>query len=99
MGLVEDLRGRTVYLDTNVFIYAVKAVAEYAAAIDALFGLIEGGDAAAYTSELTLAEALAKPFETGRDEIAWDRPPTPAGRLTIPAAGPWRELLAAGTAG
>ena len=70
MGLVADLRGRKVYLDTNVFIYAVEAVAEYASAIDTLFSLIEAGGIAAFTSELTLAEALAKPFEGGRQDIA-----------------------------
>ena len=70
MGIVEDLGGQKVYLDTNVFIYAVEAVEEYAAAIESLFGLIEEGQVKACTSELALAEALAKPFEIGRDDIA-----------------------------
>ncbi len=70
MGIVEALRGRRVYLDTNIFIYAVEAVAEYAAVVDALFDLLEGGEIEAVTSELTLAEALAKPFEAGRSDIA-----------------------------
>ena len=69
MGLVDGLRGRKVYLDTNVFIYAVEAVAEYAAAIGALFDLIENGEVAVFTSELTLAESLAKPFEARRNDI------------------------------
>jgi predicted nucleic acid-binding protein len=70
MDIVESLRGRRVYLDTNIFIYAVEAVAEYAAAVEALFDLIEGGEIEAATSELTLAEALAKPFEAGRPDSA-----------------------------
>ncbi len=70
MEIIENLRGRRVYLDTNIFIYAVEAVAEYAAAVDALFDLIEGDEIEAVTSELTLAEALAKPFEAGRPDIA-----------------------------
>ncbi len=45
-------------------------MAEYAAAVDALFDLIEGGQIEAATSELTLAEALTKPFEAGRPDIA-----------------------------
>lgn len=70
MGIVDDLRGRKVYLDTNIFIYAVEAVTEHAPAVDVLFGLIEGGEIEACTSELTLAEVLAKPFEAGRPDIA-----------------------------
>jgi predicted nucleic acid-binding protein len=70
MGIVESLRGRRVYLDTNVFIYAVEGVAEHADAIERLFSLIEEGELAACTSELALAEALAKPFEIGRNDIA-----------------------------
>jgi predicted nucleic acid-binding protein len=69
MELVDGLRGRKVYLDTNVFIYAVEAVAEYEHVIEALFGLIEDAEVAAFTSELTLAESLAKPFEAGRHDI------------------------------
>jgi predicted nucleic acid-binding protein len=70
MEILEDLRGGKVYLDTNVFIYAVEAVAEYMAAVEALFGLIDDGAVSAVTSELTLAEALAKPLEVGRCDIA-----------------------------
>ena len=51
MESIENLRGRRVYLDTNIFIYAVEAVAEYAAAVDALFDLIE---AARLQAALTL---------------------------------------------
>jgi predicted nucleic acid-binding protein len=69
MELVDGLRGRKVYLDTNVFIYAVEAVAAYADVIVALFDLIAGGEVAVFTSELTLAESLAKPFEAGRNDI------------------------------
>jgi predicted nucleic acid-binding protein len=70
MEIIESLRGRKVYLDTNIFIYAVEAVVQYATAVNALFDLIEGGQIEAVTSELTLAEVLAKPFEAGRHDIA-----------------------------
>jgi predicted nucleic acid-binding protein len=70
MEILEDLQAGKVYLDTNVFIYAVEAVAEYVAAVEVLFGLIEDGTVSAVTSELTLAEALAKPLEVGRYDIA-----------------------------
>ena len=66
MEILEELEGGKVYLDTNVFIYAVEAVTEYSAAVEALFGLIEDSAVNAVTSELTLAEALAKPLEMDR---------------------------------
>jgi predicted nucleic acid-binding protein len=70
MAILEKFPGGKVYLDTNVFIYAVEAVAEYAVAIEALFGRIEDGSIVAATSELTLAEVLVKPLEAGRHDIA-----------------------------
>jgi predicted nucleic acid-binding protein len=62
MEILEELKGGKVYLDTNVFIYAVEAAAEHMAAVEALFGLIEDGAVSAVTGELTLAEVLAKPL-------------------------------------
>jgi predicted nucleic acid-binding protein len=70
MEILEELEDGKVYLDTNVFIYAVEAVTEYRAAVKALFGLIEEGVVSPVTSELTLAETLAKPLEVGRYDIA-----------------------------
>src|SRR3954449_8465414 len=70
MGGVAALRGARVYLDANVFIYAVEHSPEHAAFLDGLFDLLEAGEVVAVTSELTLAEVLAKPFEEGRAELA-----------------------------
>lgn len=66
---MKDLPPGKVYLDTNVFIYAVEAVPEYSGAIDELFGLIEAGTVSAVTSELALAEVLSKPLEAGRQDV------------------------------
>jgi len=68
-----------------VFIYAVEAVADHAAAIEALFERIGEGAIIAFTSELTLAEALAKPFEMGRDDIArvYEAMLTPSAWLSV----------------
>jgi hypothetical protein len=52
MEILEDLQGGKVYLDTNVFIYAVEAVTEYRAAVETLFALIEDRAVSAVTSEL-----------------------------------------------
>jgi len=69
MAILEGLPVGKIYLDTNVFIYAVEAVADYAAAINELFDLMDAGTISAFTSELTLAEALAKPLEVGRYDL------------------------------
>ncbi len=70
MAILEGFPDGKLYLDTNIFIYAVEAVAEYSVAVETLFGRIDDGSIAAATSELTLAEVLAKPFEAGRHDIA-----------------------------
>ena len=70
MGGVAALRGKRVYLDANVFIYAVERSPEHAAFLDGLFDLLEAGEVVAVTSELTLAEVLAKPLEEGREDLA-----------------------------
>lgn len=70
MGRVDALIGKGVYLDTNVFVYAVEGFPEHQAFVDELFRSIDDGHVAAVTSELTLAEVLIKPLETGRDDIA-----------------------------
>ncbi len=58
------LIGRTVYLDSNVFIYAVEHVAPYAEALLPLFVSILAGETPAVTSEITRAEVFVKPFRT-----------------------------------
>jgi predicted nucleic acid-binding protein len=68
MGLVSDLAGRRVYLDTNVFIYALNGFPAYAPALAELFNTIEAGGVSAVTSELTLAELLIVPFRRGSIE-------------------------------
>ena len=45
MDGVDALRGRRVYLDANVFIYAVEGSREHAAFLDGLFDLLESGGA------------------------------------------------------
>ena len=70
MDALAACHGRHVYLDTNILIYAVEGLPEHAGTIGALFDRIDAGEVRATTSELTLAEALAKPLETGRNDIA-----------------------------
>jgi hypothetical protein len=62
MGIEDFLRKGPVYLDTNIFIYALEDFPEYAAPIKKTFELIDQATAKAFTSEFTLAEVLVKPF-------------------------------------
>lgn len=57
--------GSRIYLDANVWIYALEGYAAYAASLTALFARIDAGELIAITSELTLAEVLVKPFADG----------------------------------
>ena len=70
MGLVEACRGRRVHRDTNIFIDAAEGLAAFTPALSGLFECMASGDIRASTSELTLAEALAKPLKAGREDIA-----------------------------
>jgi len=61
MARVNILTGR-VYLDTNVFVYALEGYEEFRSRLTTLFERIDRGELQALTSELTLAEVLVKPL-------------------------------------
>ena len=65
MGLLSSLTGATLYLDTNVFVYACEGFPEFADSLRELFETVDAGNIRAVTSELTLAELLVKPFIDG----------------------------------
>jgi predicted nucleic acid-binding protein len=58
--------GSRIYLDTNIWIYALECFAPYAQPLAALFGRIDAGELTAIASELTLAELLVKPLQMGQ---------------------------------
>ena len=60
MGL-NQLFGKTVYLDTNIFIYTLEGFPIYKKLLTDLFEAVEDGQITIVTSELTLAECLVKP--------------------------------------
>lgn len=64
MSLLAALDGHRIYLDTNVFIYALEGFAGLESELRTLFKAMERGGFNGYTSELTLAEALVKPLQT-----------------------------------
>ena len=70
MAKLAAILGRTVYLDTNIFIYTVEGYAPEETFLRELLAALEDGRFTAVTSELTLAEVLVKPFELGREDVA-----------------------------
>ncbi len=58
-----------IYLDTNVWIYALEGFESFSRPLAELFARIDEGELAAVTSELTLAEVLVKPFQSNRQEL------------------------------
>ena len=58
------IRGSLVYLDTNVFIYALEGYLAYVEELTVLFSSIDQRTLQAVTSHLTLAETLVQPFMT-----------------------------------
>lgn len=70
MGGVDAFIGKGVYLDANVFVYAVEGFPEHQAFIDELFRSIDDGHVSAVTRKLTLAEVLIKPLESERHDVA-----------------------------
>jgi predicted nucleic acid-binding protein len=60
--IISAIRGSTIYLDTNILIYALEGYPAYVPALTELFGAIDQGALLAVTSELTLAEILVKPM-------------------------------------
>lgn len=51
-----------IYLDTNIFIYALEGYSVFRPTLTALFESLDRQELTAVTSELTLAEALVKPL-------------------------------------
>jgi len=69
MGNLIDLLDQKIYLDTNIFIYALEQHPEYAVVVDRLFALFDVAKAEAFTSEIALAECLVKPYADGNSDF------------------------------
>jgi predicted nucleic acid-binding protein len=63
MGLLNSLQGDRIYLDVNIWIYALEGYPGFGSDLAALFQAIDQGRLTAVTSELSLAEALVKPIQ------------------------------------
>lgn len=69
MGTIARVVGQRIYLDANIFIYALEEIEPWAEITRQLLSAIDGGECYAITSELTVAECLVKPLELGRADI------------------------------
>ncbi len=69
MGTLTALVGKRLYLDANLFIYALESMEPWASTLRTLFSALDRGECTAVTSELTVAECLVKPLELGRQEL------------------------------
>lgn len=68
MVILNAIQGERVYLDTNVFIYALEGYPDFVDELTELFENFDEGNLRAVTSELTLAEVLVRPFIDGNVE-------------------------------
>jgi predicted nucleic acid-binding protein len=66
--ILNAIRGERVYLDTNIFIYALEGYPDFVDELTELFESLDEGNLSAVTSELTLAEVLVRPFIDGNTE-------------------------------
>lgn len=63
MGITSTISKQKLYLDANIFIYALEAIKLWEEYSQEFFSAIDQGLCVAMTSQLTLAECLVKPFE------------------------------------
>lgn len=64
MGRVSAELGQRIYLDSNIVIYAIEGLAQYAAQVQPLLDAMDSAEVLIVTSELTLAEVLVGPLKT-----------------------------------
>lgn len=60
---INNIIAERAYFDTNVFIYLIENNVEYQDTIHRLIEQLESQECEIYTSELTLAECLVRPFQ------------------------------------
>ncbi|WML91784.1 type II toxin-antitoxin system VapC family toxin [Thiothrix lacustris] len=67
--MLEQVKGKSVYFDTNPFIYFVEGHEIFFDAVKPLFEMIDRDEITACTGELTLTELLIKPYRDGAHDI------------------------------
>jgi len=69
MGLIEKLKGKRVYLDTNIFIYVIEGSNQYQKIIGELIKSILQNEFETHTSYITLTEILPPLVKRGDRDI------------------------------
>ena len=70
MGLIADLPGSSVGVDTMIFIYLIEEHPTFLPIVAPLFRRADGGGERLVTSALTLLEVLVLPFSAGNRHLA-----------------------------
>lgn len=70
MGLVHELRGSRICIDTAPFIYFIEKDPKYQGIIKPVFAEIDAGKIDAITSTVTLLEVLVYPFRMKNESLA-----------------------------
>ena len=67
MGGLTWQPGQRIYLDANLFVYAVEQVSPFALGVEGLFHAADQGEVTLVTSLLTLPETLVMPYRKADD--------------------------------
>ncbi len=70
MGLVDELRGSRICIDTAPFIYFIEKDPKYLSIVRPIFAEIDAEKIDALTSTITLLEVLVLPFKTKNESLA-----------------------------
>ncbi|MEA3359262.1 MAG: type II toxin-antitoxin system VapC family toxin [Thermodesulfobacteriota bacterium] len=70
MGLVDELRGLRICIDTAPFIYFIEKNSKYLGLLRPFFAEINAGKIDALTSTITLLEVLVLPFKRKNESLA-----------------------------
>jgi len=70
MGLVDELRGSRIFIDTAPIIYFIEKNHRYLNIVRPVFVEIDAGKIEAITSTITLLEVLVQPFKTKNETLA-----------------------------
>lgn len=62
--------GNRLYLDTNIFIYAVEGNATFRSQVASLFSYIDNPDILVIGNQTLLTELLVQPYKTGNTQVA-----------------------------
>ena len=91
--MTNRLIGQNIYVDANVFIYAVEGDPQFSVAARALLSFIEAGSATAITSEFTIAEVLVIPLRQNNQKLVADYEGLLSGETALVVAPVSRHVL------